>query len=198
MLLVFPANGFASPRPGGPPASRLRPSMRWILAGIAVIVAAIAAAGVTAVTGNRALDRDIAAFQRVPVPGAGDVRLAAGDYTIYVEYGGLAALGAPEPVRARIGDPDGRDVPTRTYESGVSYRLDGGEGSAEYTFRADRDGRYHLVAEGGPGLTLAVGPGVGSSVVATVLIPLGIAAGGGVFGLAVVLFGALRTGPRRA
>src|SRR5258707_5408291 len=74
------------------PPARLRPGRVWYLVALAVIVAGVA----WLLAGLAALNGQINSFQRVALPGNGEITLThSGRYVIYYEGPGAAAGNAP-------------------------------------------------------------------------------------------------------
>ncbi|WP_157762351.1 hypothetical protein [Nocardia yamanashiensis] len=174
------------------PAQRLpqqvRPSLWWVGAGVAVILAGIIGAMVVAFTGLTGMDDRVVSFQRVPVPGVGDLHLAAGrDYTGYYEYTGASESNPLQQAVVTLTDPIGKPVELHTYETNLSYQVNSHEGRATFTFHADKDGTYRLTTIGSDRVTVAVGSGIGSSLAWSVLMPFAFVAGGLILGLAIVV-----------
>ena len=157
-------------------AQSRRPSRLWyVLAGALVVGAGIwLTAGL--LLGFRSLERQIREFQRVPVPGQKEVRLAReGGYTLYLE-----GPGASDPTRtnqsltvslvpAGGGDP----VSIRRYATSATYDLAGHSGRAVGSFRIDRPGSFLLRVRGEPGVApsnVAVGTSI-APVIVRALVP---------------------------
>lgn len=159
-------------------------------AGAAVFLAGIIGAMVVAFNGLTGMGDRVAGFERVSVPGAGQLHLAAGrDYTGYYEYAGASEARPDSSTQAavKLEDPAGRPVELHTYETNMSYQVNSREGRAAFTFHADRDGTYRLTTVGSSNLTVAVGPGMGTSIASSVLLPFLYIGGGLVIGLAIVV-----------
>ncbi|MFD4356648.1 hypothetical protein ACFWPK_18190 [Nocardia sp. NPDC058519] len=164
---------------------------------LVIVVGILGAIGVGAIGFFRMSD-DVDRYQRVTVPGSGDLQLAAGDYTVYFEYPGAATLDPPEAVRARLTDPTGQVVRTEAVGAEQSYQLGSREGTAEFTFHAVQDGMYVLETDGGPGITLAVGHDLGSSFAGPILLAVAIAITAIILGVAILIITAIRrAGSRR-
>ncbi|MGW6118080.1 hypothetical protein ACWFRF_03485 [Nocardia sp. NPDC055165] len=174
------------------PARPQQSSGGWIVAAVLVIVGGmLGAVGVGAIGFFRMSD-SVDRYQRVTVPGSGDLNLATGDYTVYFEYPGAATIEPPEAVRARLTDPTGQVVPTEAVSGEQSYQLSGHEGTAEFTFHADRDGVYALETDGGPGITLAVGQDLGSALAGPILLAVAIAITAILLGIAILIVTLIR------
>jgi hypothetical protein len=82
----------ADAEPLAAPPARLRPGRVWYPVALAVIVAGVA----WLLVGLAAFNRQIDSFQRVALPGDGEITLAhGGGYVIYYEGPGAAAGNAP-------------------------------------------------------------------------------------------------------
>lgn len=191
----YPVQQPVPPQPA-PPA---RPSAWWMGAGILVIIAGVISAIVVGISGFTDMSDTVDGFQRVEVPGSGDVQLAANhDYTVYLEYSGATDSDVPGQVRGRLTDPSGQVVDWQPYSSSVTYQFGHREGRAEFSFHATQSGTYHLESEGGPDVTIAVGGGLGSSIAGTILtafVIVGLSLLLGVLAIVVVLV--LRSRSRR-
>ncbi|QVI20794.1 hypothetical protein KHQ06_32660 [Nocardia tengchongensis] len=187
-----PAFSYPAPAPA-PQSPRARPPWWWIGAGIIVILVGVIGAVTAGVVGFTNMTGTVDRFQRVAVPGSGDLRLSAGqDYTVYYEFRGATSADVPQAVRFRITDPDGRVISAKECGAEESYNLGGHEGRAECTFHAGQDGTYHLLAEGGTDVTVAVGRGLGSTMVRMILIPLAIGLIGFLVGTILIITALVR------
>ncbi|MFB7722442.1 hypothetical protein [Nocardia sp. NPDC056100] len=126
-------------------------------------------------------------FQRVAVPGSGDLRLEAGDYRIYFEYVGDGTAADPSfDAAVRLTDPAARPVDLRA-ANGTSYQMGSHNGQSEFTFHADEAGVYRLTAQGSPNVTVAVGGNLITSIMRTILVPLALGFGGFIAGIAIIV-----------
>ncbi|MFE4458854.1 hypothetical protein ACFROC_15995 [Nocardia tengchongensis] len=167
------------------PGTQIRPSLRWVVAGALVIVAAIVGAFVFGVVSYILMRNQVTGFQRVTVPGSGDVRLVAGnDYTIYFERG--QASDELPTVTVTLTDPLGQPV-TLSGNPHTGYQLAGRDGEGEFDFHAHEGGTYHLTGQEGSGGTVAVGAALAPSIARTVLGPLLIGAIGLIAGIAMII-----------
>ena len=172
---------------------RIRPSVLWYWVAGALITAGLAWLVGGFVYGFTSLARQVDEFQRVPLPGQGEVIFAeAGDYVLYYEaidaVGGSIGVSVgtssasdriPSSFRARIVPTDERNtVPISDFEGSLTYTVGGHAGQALGSFRIENPGTYRLQTwlEDGEPATVALGPGLGSEITAIVLIPLGGAA----------------------
>lgn len=187
--------GYPAPYPGWaqPAPPPMRPSGWWIVAGALVMVVGVVGAISVGVAGIVRMSNTVNQFQRVDVPGSGDLQLAAGrGYTVYFEYPDASSDGLPEEVRARLVDPAGQVVQMQKYGSQVTYQFGNHAGRAGFSFQSGQAGTYHLTTLGGPGVTLAVGGGLGSSIAGTILIAGLIGVIGFLVGLATILTAVIR------
>lgn len=178
----------------------------WIAGGMvagAVICIALAVAGFFSV------NRQIADFQRVPVPGQADVTFtASGGYVIYIEKPGQCCsfsvgTGNSGPFSSWSMDlalqpvDGGPQVPVSTWPGITqSYSIAGHQGQTAVYFTIDRPGRY-LLATGNatPGsiADVAVGRGIGRGI----LVPFILIAVGSLAALAGLVTGVVTASRRR-
>lgn len=157
----------------------MRPSRWWYVVAAAIGVLGVVAGAFLAGNGYGKISDRVDDFQRVDVGTRGEVRLEAGDYTIYLESPGADDGAAPRPDVAVLpleGEPLDLDV----YTSTVTYSNGGRDGVALYSFDVARDGTYVVDASRVPGEALgsqiAVGPGIGAGVVLDMLLGVAVAA----------------------
>jgi hypothetical protein len=127
--------------------------------------------------GLLAVDHQVDRFQRVPLPGQGEVSFTEpGGYVLYYE-----GLGAPEvaipPFTASLMPGSGdASIPISDYGGSLTYDFSGHSGQAVGTFNIDTPGRFLLRTESevdGVGqATVAVGQSVGGGIVRTVVLAL--------------------------
>ncbi|MFF0614134.1 hypothetical protein ACFYUD_36270 [Nocardia tengchongensis] len=186
---ISPNGALLPSYPGGlPQQPRVRPSAWWIAVGVLVVVMGVVGAVVTGVVGFSRIAGTVDQFQRIAIPGSGDIDLESGrDYTAYLEYSGAGESDTPEEVKVRIIDPAGEVVSTRDFDGAETYSLGGHEGRAAFSFHTTQGGTYHVLTQGGPGLTLAVGGSLDARVIGTVLIAVALGIGGLFLGIAVVV-----------
>ena len=137
-------------------------SRLWYLVGLLPLAAGIA----LCVHFVFALRDDIRDMQRVDVPGEHELYLEPGEYVIYAEGGTVSAQCAM--VDDTTGEPVTLELPTGK----TTYAMFGHSGQNMFEMTIPREGGYHLACEGGPG-TLAIGHGIGLSIVAIGLAPVG-------------------------
>ncbi|MFE9579235.1 hypothetical protein ACFYO1_22815 [Nocardia sp. NPDC006044] len=179
-----------SPYP--PVPQRITPSGWWFAFGgllIAIGVFGGLGLGIVGITQTAGKIDD---FQRVAVPGSGEVQLAeTGGYTVYFE-------GLPGRVNIVITDPGGSAVPLTKYDASVTYSFGKHNGEAAFSFEAKQPGTYHVTTKGDYGGTAAIGPGLGDSFVFQLFAALGIGGGGLILGLVVIIVVAVkRSGSKR-
>lgn len=171
----------------------------WL--GALLIVTGVVGALAFGVLSFAAMERQVDAFQRVPVPGQGTVRLDDRKYVVYVEAAdGDERLGAFELF---VLDPrTNQPLPVGDYSSKVTYTVGGHAGRARATVTPPSPGRYdvRVAAAGDPASAVAFGPSIGGRIVTMVVgtLLIGGLLGGG--GLALLITTAVRrsTAKRRA
>jgi hypothetical protein len=152
------------------PPARLRPGRVWYLVALAVIVAGVA----WLLVGLAAFNGQIDSFQRVALPGDGEITLAhSGGYVIYYEGPGAAAGNAPVlTVRLRpLSASAAVQIITRSDSSSFSFGSHAD--TAVLNLQIAHPGRFLLQARAPAapaGSRLAVGSGVGGSL-ARVIVP---------------------------
>jgi hypothetical protein len=149
-------------------------SRAWYFLALVPVLLGIAIAGATC----SAMVDDIKSMQRVVVPGEGQLQLEAGDYVAYGEtksnVNGVVYSNASFSVRCGLVGPDGAEVPLETPTGKVQYGLGGYSGRNFFELTAPTKGTYTLRCEGSDEpAVIAVGKGVGSSIVILVLSALG-------------------------
>ena len=127
--------------------------------------------------GLLAVDHQVDRFQRLPLPGQGEVSFTEpGGYVLYYE-----GLGAPEaaipPFTATLVPVSGDgSIPVSDYGGSLTYDFSGHSGQAVGTFNIDAPGRFILQTEsevdGVSQATGAVGRSVGWAIVRTVVFAL--------------------------
>jgi hypothetical protein len=176
-----------NPEPLAAPPARLRPGRIWYLVALAVIVAGPA----WLLVGLAALNGQINSFQRVALPGNGEITLThSGRYVIYYEGPGAAAGNAPALT-----------VRLRPLSASAAVRGIAPAGSDSFSFGSHADtavlnlqiahpGRFLLQASAPTapaGSHIAVGSGVGGSLV-RMIVPFIALIVVGVCGVVAVAF----------
>jgi uncharacterized membrane protein YhaH (DUF805 family) len=197
-------------QPSGAAGPPVRPSRRWYWVAGALLAGGVICIAL-AVAGFFALNRQIADFQRVPVPGQGGVTFTQpGGYVLYIEEPGQCCSvnvasdtsSAPFPawsVRVRLQPVSGGpQVSIRAWQGITeSYGVTGHQGQAAMSFTIDHPGRYLLTAGNAtPGsiTDVAVGRGIGRGI----LVPFVLIAAGFFALLAGLLTGLVTVSRRRA
>jgi hypothetical protein len=149
---------------------RRRGSRVWYVFTRVVVVGAIVWFGLGLLLGWQALNRQVEAFARVPLPGDAEMSFdKPGGYVVYLEGAATRTLGFGPPFALSLTPVGGgQEIPVGRYGPALSYRLGGHSGSAVGTFRIDRPGRYVLRAERfeeGPPANVAVGRGLRPAIV---------------------------------
>ncbi|MFE7745101.1 hypothetical protein [Nocardia sp. NPDC057455] len=169
------------------------PSGRWFVLGGALIALGIIGGIALGTFGFLQTSGRIDDFQRVHVPGSGVVHLAeSGGHTVYFEYAGASSEGASGTVNLRVLDPEGKHVDLRKYDASITYSFGGHEGRAGFSFEAAHPGEYRVTTAGSSEVTVAIGRGLGSSFVGTLLGALALGFGGVVLGVLVIAVVAIK------
>ncbi|WP_280267699.1 hypothetical protein [Nocardia wallacei] len=177
------------------PSRRVTPSGRWYAFAGALAAIGIVAAVAIGVLGFVRMSDRVDNFQRVEIPGSADVRITeTGGYTVYFEYPSASSQVPEGSVNVQLADPDGAPVSLRDYDSELTYAFGGHEGRAGFSFDAARPGTYHLVTQGDSAVTAAVGRGIGTSMVTTILLAFGVAGAGVLAGLIMLIVVAIKRG----
>jgi hypothetical protein len=169
------------------PPARLRPGRVWYLVALAVIVAGVA----WLLVGLAAFNGRIDSFQRVALPGDGEITLAhSGGYVIYYEGPGAAAGNAPAlTVRLRPLSASAA-VQGITPAGSFSFSFGSHADTAVLNLQIAHPGRFLLQARAPAapaGSHVAVGSGVGGSLV-HVIVPFIALIVVGVCGVVAVAF----------
>ncbi|MEU2040290.1 hypothetical protein [Nocardia niwae] len=178
---------------GSPGTQPITPSGRWFALGGALIGVGIIGGIILGAFGFLQTSGRIDDFQRIKVPGSGVVNLAeSGGYTVYLEYSGAASQGPSGTVDLRVLDPDGKHAELRKYDATVTYSFGSHEGRAGFSFDAAKPGAYRVTTAGSSEVTVAIGQGLGSSFVGTLLGALALGFGGVVLGVLVIVVVAVK------
>jgi hypothetical protein len=158
-------------------AHPIRPGRYWYWVAGALAVAAVVWLALSLFLGFRSLSRQVQGFQRVAIPGQGEVNFAEpGGYTLYFE-----GLGASDeqvtipPFRFSLTTVGGEEVSIRPYGGSATYGLAGHSGRAVGTFQIEEPGRFLLQTEGEPQggqANLAVGRSVGPGIFRVVSVAI--------------------------
>ncbi|MFP3899284.1 MAG: carboxypeptidase-like regulatory domain-containing protein [Acidimicrobiia bacterium] len=196
-MTSLPAAGV--PPPPVLPAERVRPSAWWFLAAAGIAVTGIVAAIVVAVMGVVRMYERIDDFARAAVPATFDVRIdEPGGYTIYVEHD-IGPIGRTRAPDVEVTDPAGEPVRLRPYVGTVTYTTGDRDGTALYSFDADRPGPYTVEASGEPGITVAVGRGFGHDLTRSFAVAGALGLAGVVGGVVTaIVVGVRRSRARRS
>jgi hypothetical protein len=179
--------------PGAPsasPSAKLRPGRAWYWVTLLVFVAGAA----WLVLGLVLLNSQIDSFQRVALPGQGEVSLDhSGGYVMYYEGAGAATGNVPAfdltvtPVSAPATVQS-----LKPHSRSVTYSFGSREGRAVLTLEIGQPGSFLIKAPGAPavagGSWLAVGSSIAGSIVRIVVpgVVAMLAAVGGAIAVAIV------------
>jgi len=169
-----------------PPSSRVTSKVWYVIAG-GLFVIALA----LAMTGIAQFRSTIEDMRRVAMPGRADIVLPAGPSTLYVERRTLVEGGAIEAPadlapRCAVTDPEGKPVPLQPAAAHVSYDFDGFAGVGAFDLSVEAAGTYALSCEAPARFGVAVGYGVGTWIVVSLVSGI-IPALGGVIVFLVVM-----------
>ena len=160
-----------SPTPAAPPA-KLRPARTWYLAALAVLLAGAAWLIVGLVTTSGKVN----SFQRVALPGSGEVTLThSGGYVIYYEGRGAASGNVPDfNLRVIPASASAAVQSLKPYTADVTYTFGSREGRAVLTLQIASPGRFLLAAPRAPavagGSALAVGASITPAIAITAVV----------------------------
>ncbi len=166
----------------------------WV--GASIVTVGVVAAVVWVVFGLVGFARTVDHLQRVPLAGGGSVTFArAGAYTMYYEGPGTSdETGIPNFTVSLAAVDGGRLVDLSDYGGSLTYDFGSHHGRATATFRIDTPGRYTIgiaPPSAGPG-QLAVGAGIGSRLLVTIVGALVIGLIGVAAGATVLIVTAVR------
>jgi hypothetical protein len=170
-----------------PPSSRITSKVWYVIAG-GLFVIALA----LALTGIAQFRSTIEDMRRVAMPGRADIVLPAGPSTLYVERRTLVDGGAIESPaglepRCVVTDPAGRPVRLEPAASRVSYDFDGFAGAGAFDLHVEAAGTYALTCEAPGRFGVAVGYGVGTWIVVSLVSGIFPALGGVILFLVVMI-----------
>jgi hypothetical protein len=173
-------------RPGQPPAApappaKLRPARAWYWV---ALVAFLAGAGWLG-GGLYLLDKRVDSFQRVALPGEGEVSLDhSGGYVIYYEGPGAEAGNVPAFTVNVTPRSASAAVPyLEQYESSLTYSFGSREGRAVFTLQVASPGTFLIEATDGPATSGDSSLAIGSSIAGRIV---GIAVPGAVLMVAAI------------
>jgi hypothetical protein len=154
-------------------AQQIHPSRIWYWVAGAMAVGSVAWLVVTLVLGFSSLSGQVDDFQRVSLPGQGEVSFAEpGRYILYYEGLGASDSNVPEFSASLVPVGGDVEVPLSDYGSSLTYDFSGHSGVAVGSFQIDSPGRFVLRTESGAEGTqanVAVGRSIAGGVVRTVL-----------------------------
>ncbi|HZC99787.1 MAG TPA: DUF2510 domain-containing protein [Actinomycetes bacterium] len=156
-------------------AHHVRPALFWYWVAGAAAVAAVVWFALSLFLGFRSMNGQVEGFQRVPIPGRGEVSFAEpGGYTLYFEGLGASDEQATIPPFnvSLTSVASGQEVSIRDYGGSVTYDFAGHSGRAVGTFRIEEPGRFLLRTEAEPQgveASVAVGASVGRAIFRTVI-----------------------------
>jgi Protein of unknown function (DUF2510) len=159
-------------------AHPIRPARLWYWVAGAVAVAAVLWFALGLFLGFRALSRQVDGFQRVPIPGRGEVSFEeSGGYTLYYEGVGASdeQVTIPSFTVSLTSVASGEEVSIRDFGGSATYGVAGHSGRALGTFRIEEPGRFLLQTEGEPQTgqaNVAVGSSVGPAIFRTVSLAI--------------------------
>lgn len=183
----------ASPVPATPStAAGRRPTTAGYWLAVAIVIAGLVAGLTWGLTAYRGYQNDIDRFARVPATGGPITLTQAGERTIYYES---AASGAGAHPNIAITGPNGSAVRVEPFEGDLRYDApDGSVGVALGTFRAELPGVYDVITAGSihGDTRIAVGTGVPTSTIASVVGALFVIGATFLVGLALVISTAVR------
>jgi hypothetical protein len=165
-----------------------KPSSAWYVLGVLVAIGGLVVGLVWGFTTYAGYRDEIRTFQRMPAPGTAELVLDGGPQTIYLEATGDAGAAGDVTVTA----VDGTAVPTSDYFGDVQYDApDGSVGRAFATIAVPAAGTYQVAVHGLSG-TIAIGPAVTSSMIASAMGAMFLALGSLTVGVGIVIVTAIR------
>jgi Protein of unknown function (DUF2510) len=147
----------------------IRPARVWYLVAGALMVGAVVWLVAGVVLGLGSFVRQVDRFQRVPIPGQGEVRFdEPGRYTVYYEgpAAGDETVAIPSFRLSVVPVGGGQELTVRPYEGASLYTSGNHSGRAVGTVQIDQPGKYLLRTEGEPQVIqahVAVGEEIGSN-----------------------------------
>jgi hypothetical protein len=154
-----------------------------------VVLAAALTSVALAIVGLATQGHQVGSFQRVMVPGRGEITFsAAGDYLLYVEGPGLnrGAVGTVPVLLQSESDHSRVPISTQAYSQSEAYSLGGHSGRAVASVTITQPGRY-LLTSGKPTAPapadIAIGPDIGAALGRSVVL--------GVLGMLALAWGSI-------
>lgn len=176
--------------------TQLRPSWWHCLWGLPLFLAGMGVFGYTLFEGiTHATD----SLTQVVVPGAAELRLHRGRYTVFLEEESVVngkIYSATQPVAGLTcsvsSTRNGSAIAVSQPNTSTTYSVGGRSGHSVLEFPIEQDGNYRFGCEygesaSGPEVVMAVGSGVGEAISRTVLGALAAFFGGGAAGLIPVV-----------
>ncbi|GAW41274.1 hypothetical protein SH203_01678 [Brevundimonas sp. SH203] len=175
-------------------AAERRPGRIFYLLALIPAICGAAAMVILLVTKLTTMDDGL---QQIVVPGARELTLAPGDYTVFLETrsvvdGRLYVVDDVSGLAVKVEAADGAPVATHTPGGSSSYTLGGRQGQSFQAFRIDRPGAYRVSADyvggAGPQTVIAIGKGFVAGLFGLVLSALGAMFGGMALSVAAVIW----------
>ena len=182
----------------GEPATPRRPPSPWNYAlAILMAVGGIAAGVLWFISGFTSLDDKVTELQRVNVPGEKVIALSEGAQSIYFESDDGQDVAVPVMDVRITPEGGGKPLDLRDNDGDTEYSLSGFNGQSIAGFDSPKEGKYLVVVKpqtdqlpAAP--VLAIGEGVGSHIVWTVVGGLGLVFGGFILAGAWIILTAYR------
>jgi Protein of unknown function (DUF2510) len=157
-------------------AQRIRPSRAWYWVVGAMLVASVVWLVVGFIFGLSSMSRQVDGFQRVPVPGQGELTFTEpGTYVLYYEGAGASEGSMPAFSASIVSTGGDTEVQLDDYRGELTYDFSGHSGRAVASFPIDNPGKFLLRTESevaGIQANAAVGRSIAGGVVRTILLPL--------------------------
>jgi hypothetical protein len=173
---------------------RRRPSRFGYGLGGAIVLLAVAG-GVALLVASLRVGGKVADYQRVPIPGRGEVSLEAGEQVIFLEPNEDGHAAPSEPVTVVVASSaTGRALRLSPYFGSFTYDFGGHSGRAYRTFRADAPGRYVVVTEASQSsqaTDVAIGPPFGRRFATLLVAGIMLLIAGSLVGLVIVVVTAI-------
>jgi len=160
-------------------------SKRWYWVPVALVLAGIALGAILPV-GLARLASKVESLHRVVMPGRVELALPAGKTTLYVEQksrvdGEVYEVAEHFNFRCGVSDLTGKPIALEKSSSSVEYTVRDYAGSSAFDLHPDAAGTYVLSCKAPHPFVIAVGGGVGTPIVPSllgvmILVPLGVCA----------------------